>query len=351
MAEKLWQKPLGKRSWRLPLEMAERETSRDIDEKAADWVARLDRGQLSGEEAEALEAWLRGDPRRRGALLRADALSMLSESAQALGPDFDPQRFADFATPARTPVSRRRVLTWAGAGGLVAASVVALGISLPASGAIATGLGEVRLVTLDDGSTVMLNTQTRVRVRYGSGERRIELLEGEAFFTIVRDRRPFLVEVGDARLRADQATFRVRKLGEAPVDILVDRGGVVLGRAGAQASMVLQANTRLVLQPQGNGGALSPQPITPDLLSRELAWRDGKIAFEGDRLDQAAAAFARYSNTRIEIRDPELAGEPVTGLFSASDPAGFGRAVAGIFGARIEQRDNIVILRRGSEPQ
>jgi len=327
--------------------MAERETSRDIDEKAADWVARLDRGRLSGEESEAFETWLRGDPRRRGALLRANAVSMLSESAQALGPDFDPQRFADFATPARPRVSRRKVLAWAGTGGLVAASIVALGISLPASGAIATGLGEVRLLTLDDGSTVMLNTQTRVRVRYDSGERRIELLEGEAYFTIVRDHRPFLVDIGEARLHATQATFRVRKLGEAPVDILVDRGGVLFGAAGTQAPMVLQANTRLVVPPRG---ALSPQPVTPDLFARELAWRDGKIAFEGDRLDQAAAQFARYSNTRIEIRDPELANEPVTGLFSASDPAGFGRAVAGIFGARVEQRDNVVILSRGSEP-
>jgi transmembrane sensor len=331
--------------------MAERETSRHIDEKAADWIARLDRGPLSGGESEAFEAWLRGDPRRRGAMLRAQSLSMLSESAQALGPDFDPQQFADSVTPVRSPVSRRKVLAWAGTGGLVAASIVGLGISLPASGAIATGLGEVRLVTLDDGSTVMLNTQTRVRVRYDSGERRIELLEGEAYFTIVRDRRPFLIDVGAARLRGAQATFRIRKLGEAPVDILVDRGGVVLGAAGTQAPTVLPANTRLVLPPGGNGGVLSPQPVTPDLLSRELAWRDGKIAFEGDRLDQAAAAFARYSNTRIEIRDPELAGEPVTGLFSVSDPAGFGRAVAGIFGARIEQRDNVVILSRGAEPR
>jgi transmembrane sensor len=330
--------------------MAERETSRHIDEKAADWIARLDRGRLSGEESEALEAWLRGDPRRRGALLRADALSMLSESAQALGPDFDPQQFAGPAARTRAAVSRRKVLAWAGAGGLAAASIVALGISLPAAGAIATKLGEVRLVTLDDGSTVMLNTQTRARVRYDSGARRIELLDGEAYFTIVRDGRPFLIDVGETRLRAAQATLRVRKLGEAPIDILVDRGEVVLGAVGTLASLVLQANTRLVL-PRGNGSVPSRQPVTPDLLARELAWRDGKIAFEGDRLDQAAAEFARYSNTRIEIRDPELAGEPVTGLFSASDPAGFGRAVAGIFDARVEQRDNAVILSRGPEPR
>ena len=61
-----------------------RETSRSIDEKAADWIARLDRGPLTESEADALEAWLGGDARRRGALLRAASLSTLSESAQAV---------------------------------------------------------------------------------------------------------------------------------------------------------------------------------------------------------------------------------------------------------------------------
>lgn len=62
----------------------ERETSRSIDEKAADWIARLDRGPLSEEDKQALEAWLHGDPRRCGALLRASSLALLSESARTL---------------------------------------------------------------------------------------------------------------------------------------------------------------------------------------------------------------------------------------------------------------------------
>ncbi len=73
--------------------MAERETSRDIDQAASEWTARLDRGPLTPEQDEAFQAWLQGDPRSKGALLRAQALSMRSESAQALGPDFDPAAF------------------------------------------------------------------------------------------------------------------------------------------------------------------------------------------------------------------------------------------------------------------
>lgn len=335
--------------------MAERETSRHIDENAADWIARLDRGPLSEDESRSLEAWLRGDPRRRGALLRADALSMLSESARALGPQFEPRQFVTTEAPAPPIVSRRKLLAWAGAGGAVAASIIALGISAPAAAAITTGLGEMRLVTLDDGSSVMLNSQTSVKVRYSDSQRRVELLYGEAYFTIVRDaRRPFLVDVTGARLHATRATFRVRKLDGKPVDILVDQGGIALGATGTPDPVVMHANTRLLLPPfparvVGAGAAPMPQMISPDLVSRELNWRQGKIAFEGERLDQAAAEFQRYSKTRIEIRDPALAREPVTGLFSASDPMGFSRAVAGIFDAQIEQRGDVVILSRRTD--
>jgi len=329
--------------------MAERETSRFIDETAADWIARLDRG-LSEEETQALATWLSGDARRRGALLRAGAVSMLSESAQALGPQFDPARFAA-PRPRRSPaVSRRRLLAWTGAGGALAASAAVLGVAVPAAGAITTGLGEVRLVTLEDGSTVMLNTQSSVRVRYNDSVRRVELRYGEAYFTIVRDaRRPFFVDVTGTPLRATRGAFRVRKLDGKPLDVLVDQGDVALGRS---SPVVVKANTRLILAAGAGGGAAAPrlQAISPDLVTRELAWREGKIAFEGERLDQAAAEFARYSKTRIEIRDPALASEPVTGLFSASDPLGFSRAIAEVFGAQVEQRRDAVVLSRPERP-
>lgn len=329
-----------------------RETSRDIDDQAAAWVAKSDRGPLSDDEAAALDAWLDGDPRRRGAMLRAGAISLLSESARALGPQFDPQHFAP-DEPRRTPrISRRRLLGWAGAGCAITAAGATLGIVLPAAGAIRTDLGEVRLVTLDDGSTVMLNTNTSVRVRYSNRERRIELLEGEAFFTAIREARPFVVDTRDNRLSTFFAAFRIRALDAAPVDILVDRGGLALRAPGSAAPVTMGTGTRLTLPAGGARSAVpAPRAVNPDLLSRELAWREGKIAFEGERLDQAAAAFARYSNNRIEIADPALAREPVTGLFAASDPAGFSRAIATIFGARVERRGNVILLYRGAAPQ
>lgn len=329
--------------------MTGRETSRFIDETAADWTARLDRGPLSEEETVALETWLDGDSRRRGALLRAGAVARLSESAQALGPQFDPVQFAGPQTSRPPMVSRRGLLAWAGAGGAAAASFAVLGINAAAAGAITTGLGEVRLVTLDDGSTIILNTESSVKVHYSERMRRVEVLYGEAYFTIVRDAlRPFVVDGAGPSLMATRAAFRVRKLSGRPVDVLVDQGGVSVG--AADNPVLMQARTRITIPVFAIGAAApKPQMISTDLVSRELAWREGKIAFEGERLEQAAAEFARYSKTRIEIRDPALGREPVTGLFSSSDPVGFSRAIAEVFGARLEQRHDVIVLSRGPQ--
>jgi transmembrane sensor len=325
--------------------MAQRESSRDIDQAASEWTARLDRGPLTAQDEAAFQAWLAGDARRKGAMLRAQALSMMSESARALGDGFDP---ADFSEPGGARFSRRQALTWGG-GAAAAASLAALAIGLPAAAGavISTERGEIRLAPLKDGSTVLLNTETRIRVRYETGRRVVALLSGEAYFSVARDdRRPFVVEVNGRRLSTAQANFRVRNLKREPVDVLVNQGLVDIAPAAASARAVrLASNTRMELSTRPV--AERPQAMAPEAVTRELAWREGKLAFEGETLGQAAATFARYSDTRIQIGDPALAREPVTGLFAANDPAGFSRAVARVFDAKVDQQgDTLVISRR-----
>jgi transmembrane sensor len=330
--------------------MAEQDTSRDIDQAASDWTARLDRGPLSPEGEKAFQAWLSGDPRSKGALLRARALSMMSESAQALGSGFDPIAFEEPKRSLLAGVSRRQALTWTG-GAAAAASLVALGVGVPAAGAVvSTERGEIRLAPLEDGSTVLLNTETRIRVRYSKGERLVTLLKGEAYFSVARDEeRPFIVEVDGRRLSTVQAGFRVRKLDKDPVDVLVNQGRVDVAAArpsGATGALALMDNMRLILSDPAGAAVEHPQAITPETVTRELAWREGKLAFEGETLKQAADTFARYSGTRIQIRDAGLAREPVTGLFAANDPVGFSRAIARVFDAKLEQDGGDVVLTR-----
>lgn len=325
-----------------------RETAQEIDLAAADWAARVDRG-LSADEEQALDAWLADDPRRVGAYGRMRAVALHSERARALGPGFDAANFVDPA-PAPVTLSRRRMLLGGGAiaAGIGGAVALALGLNLRGV-RYNTRLGEVKVTPLADGSVMTLNTASRVSVSFSDRERRIHLLEGEALFDVAKDpSRPFIVDAGDARVRAVGTSFTVRRLADAPVQVLVREGVVEVDRdapaAGARP-VRLVANTRAVVSASPTV-AVSAVAIAPTDIGRELAWREGRIAFEGETLSQAAEQFARYSDTRIVIDDPAIAREEITGLFQANDPVGFAQAVATSFNLRAEVGAGEVRLRR-----
>src|SRR3546814_1232483 len=129
----------------------------------------------------------------------------------------------------------RKALAWTGAVA-VASSLAVFGFSASAYGTVyGTGRGEIRLVPLHDGSTMFLNTSSKVRVNYGQRERLVTLEEGEAYFSVAQDtKRPFVVAAGEHRLRTSHGSFRVLKLAEKPVDILVQQGRVVVAARSGQ---------------------------------------------------------------------------------------------------------------------
>ncbi|PZQ46127.1 MAG: anti-sigma factor [Phenylobacterium zucineum] len=310
--------------------MADRQTSQSIDDDAATWVARRDRAPLTPAEQAAFDAWLAGDERRPGALLRLQAIDLASRAAG--------DERGELLAP---PISRRRVLLWGGAS--AAAGVAGLAVALHAPRAQATQRGEIRLIPLQDGSTMTLNTDSAARVRYRDDRRLIELIRGEAFFSVARDAlRPFEVEVAGHRLSIDSGAFRVSRLNAAPVQVTVQQGQVDLAD-GLRDRVRLTANSRLELV---DGRPPAVLRISAREVERDLAWREGKIAFRGDSLADAARAFARYGDPRVIVADPALAREPITGLFAANDPAGFSRTVAFALDATVTRRGDEIVLSR-----
>jgi transmembrane sensor len=328
----------------------ERETSQDIDRIAAEWVARMDRAPLSAGEAWELKQWLAGDRRRRGAFTRARAVWMRSESARALGPQYDPEDFRP-AVVATLPGPhagrrRRRLMEWGGAMAASLVLVVMLMATLQMPTAYATAKGEMRTVPLGDGATVTLNTDTRIKVYDDEGRRRIRVLRGEVLIEGAGTAASTLVEVDGKHLEATAAaTFVVRKLEGRPAQVLVQEGRVVLAGAMQSSRTPLTPNTGLSL-PQGKGGQWNPTPLSSGQMGRELAWREGKIALQGETLAEAAAVYARYSDTPIVIADEDLARMQVTGLFAVNNPLGFSRAVAEVFGAEVRQEGGRIIVAR-----
>jgi transmembrane sensor len=322
--------------------MPVREASTVIDAQAARWAARVDGAPLSAEEDAALDAWLAGDVRRVGAYAKARAVFAHVQRSKALGPNYEAGEFASAAQAPRG-VSRRALWTGAAAAGVAGLSVT-LGLQARA-GVVRTKVGEVRLVPLPDGSSMTLNTASRARVSFSKAERRVHLLEGEAIFDVAKDpSRAFYVEAADTEVRAIGTSFVVCRLAAQPVQVLVRQGVVEVKRDAATAPPVrVTANSRAVSM---QGGAIDAAAITPAEFSREIAWREGLLAFEDMPLEEAIAEYARYSDTRIVIVDPALRRETVTGLFMANNPAGFAQAVAGALDLKTEVSGREVRLYR-----
>jgi transmembrane sensor len=231
-----------------------RETSQEIDSRAAEWAARIDRGALSSEEDRQLEQWLAGDQRRRGAFMRIRAVALHSERARALGSGYDPDAFLDRPLAGAAAITRRRML-WLGGSAVAAAMIGAVGLRLTGATRYGTRLGEVRVVTLKDGSVITLNTSSSIRVDMGSARRLVALEAGEALFDVASDpARPFIVEAGDAAVRAVGTSFAVRRFGSAPVEVVV-REGLVEVTAPSNARPIRMGANRPVISSRATAGS------------------------------------------------------------------------------------------------
>ena len=323
----------------------------DIDAQAARWVVRLDGHTPSANEQRLLEEWLDQDMRHVGAYARARAIYLQFDQLRA---PTDPTLTQDTQdTPLRSPkLTRRKMLLWATGGGL-AAALGGVALLWPRSvQEYSTRIGEMRREPLPDGSTITLNTGTRLAVAYTERLREIKLLHGEVLVEATSDPEDRLFELNavDTQITTAAAAFAVRVLSHDGVQIMVQNGQVQVMEPSIPARpLILPANT-LALPRHATGGdrstsALITERIDPAEVDRRLAWQRGQLAFEDVTLEYALQEFARYGDVRVVIDDPSIGSLKVVGLYSAADPIGFARTVAVSLGLRLEVRGGIAHLK------
>jgi transmembrane sensor len=310
-------------------EVVKLRTRVEIDEEAATWAWRMDSEDVTPAEKQAYEEWLRQDPRNSRA---AREMSQVWQALDDLADDKHEENLAAFASQAsaaNTSATRRR--SWIMAAAAVLAAIAVAGTWLRHSSepeVLATAVGQQRSVTLADGSIVSLNTNTIVEADLQRRARQIFLRKGEAHFQVAHDSgRPFFVHAGDAVVRAVGTEFEVRVLADQHVDIVVNEGRVevrpeiaaTVNRSNADgarsAVRAISAGQRLSTASRD----LTVTPISEQQLSSELAWREGAIVFDGQRLADAVAEIERYTDARITISDAATADLRVGGRFRTGD--------------------------------
>jgi transmembrane sensor len=206
----------------------------------------------------------------------------------------------------------------------------------------ATSLGEIRTIPLPDGSEVQLNTQSTVRVVFDDTRREIQLLKGEALFTVARDSaRPFSVHAGDVVIQALSTQFNVyRHLEITTVSVL--EGRVAVADKTVTQMQVVEAGKAVEVTPKGHVG-----PLKKVDEAKVIAWRDKRLVFHTDRLEDIVNEFNRYNESlRFQIEDPTVAEKRFTGVFDAAAPESFVRILDESSDLVVERDGSRVLIRR-----
>lgn len=310
------------------------------EREAADWFARLNTLSITSRALEDFQAWRRA-PGNDAAYERMEALWEVGGRLQG---DPDIARGVAQALNRRSWLSRLAGL-WRDAPGLrraatalAAGAVLILTFTVLQGEQYATGVGEQRLVSLDDGTRLRLDTDTRVKVMFGEDGRDVRLIKGQAFFDVAHDAaRPFVVHADDAQVRALGTRFDVRLAGAA-VKVTLVEGSVEVTDGKASKAWRLAAGETLAT------GEAKPQPRRIDVAAA-TSWTSGRLIFRETPLAQAVAEVNRYSRQKVVIDVARLQAVPVSGVFEVGDTPAFVAAVSDLFELEPEDANGEVRLR------
>jgi len=209
----------------------------------------------------------------------------------------------------------------------------------------ATGIGEHRIVSLEDGSRITMDSSTTVRtLSFSKRSRAFSLLKGRARFDVAHDLfRPFTVAAGGQTVIAVGTAFSVERLS-AKTLVTLDEGLVVvrspaLSNKQAERSVWLSPGQELVATQSGRVAVSSVDLKASD------AWRHGQIVFADERLDETVEQVNRYLTTPLEV-DPAVANMRVSGVFNVRDLDNLVDSLTSYFPLESKVQNGRVVLER-----
>jgi transmembrane sensor len=345
-----------------------------ITQVAADWYAAHRVGRLSEADRAAFLAWLKASPihieeylgvaaleRTLAAAVDDPSMSMDAwvEVARADPTDnvvdidgpFSPHKPTRGPRgpyePARVRPARRFWLSIAAAACVSVAGICVLWIERGGDGidgvkTYRTAHGQQGAWALPDGSTLHVNTDTAVTVRFSAAERMVEVDHGQVAVDVAHDdRRTFRVHAGSTDAVAVGTEFDVyRRPDSTQITVMSGQVAVSVGRfvphqttparlpGGLRVGAGQQVSVRSGVLPA------APQPTD----AREtMAWLERKIVFDQRPLGAVADEFNRYNDIPFTIDDTALRSLTISGAFNAADTESFAAFLESLDGVRVQR--------------
>lgn len=214
-------------------------------------------------------------------------------------------------------------------------------------------LGKTETIALSDGSKILLDADSQVRVKLTGGERRVWLDRGRAQFEVSHDaRRPFSVVADGHAVVALGTRFTVDKVGRSLTVDLVEgrlvgfdteagyRSAANHKRLADAANYTFVAGHRLQWSGNGNGATLAS--ISAD---DAMAWTTGRLVFVDAPLRDAIETVNRYTAKPLEVDDGVRGDLRVSGIYRAGDVNAFLLGVSTTTHLKAKRQNGVWILQ------
>lgn len=198
---------------------------------------------------------------------------------------------------------------------------------------------------LADGSTLDLSARSRVSVDFSDHERRIRLYDGEAQFTVAKDKqRPFVVESRQASMEALGTVFNVDQR-EGITELTVLEGRVAV-RPLKQPDRELQitAGERLRISANALG------TVQKFDLDTYKSWLQGLAQVEDMRLEELLLELNRYAAKPLVAGDHKTRNLRVSGTFDLNNIKTNLQILAALHGLEVSESDKEIVLRTNRNP-
>lgn len=316
--------------------------SDEIEQEAARWVAREDRG-LSPEEREQLSKWLSATPHRVAFLRLKTTWEKSARLAALRGVAGLRRRWLSMPSPALAVAASVAILLLIGAAVLAAKFYNSKNATVQEV-LYATQAGERPTIHLVDGTEIQLDANSRLRATISAENRSVTLEKGEAYFEVVHDTdRPFVVVAGKHRISDLGTKFSVQRDGD-DIRVVVTEGRVRVDNVDTltSASPVFVDHGDIAV---AKADETLLTPTSPQDLSDDLGWRDGRLIFNQKTLAEAAKEFNRY-NSRQLVVSGDARDIKIGGSFRADNMAVFVDLISNSLGLRAENRGNTIVLSK-----
>jgi transmembrane sensor len=301
-----------------------------VKAESAAWLARLRADDRSPEDERAFHDWLGADPSHAVAF---EAVSATWEASSRLARDL---RGRDHGRT-RPAHSRREMLAGVGA---LALGLGTFSILRSAQAHVfQTDIGEQKHVVLDDGSQVLLDTDTRIKVSFSKSLRAAELLYGRANFRVAADTaRPFVVCAADRKIVTAASNLDVREDHGAMSVVLIEGSATLEPVIPGGRAEILHSGQQILADKKHTHRLAAPN------IASLVAWQTGHAIFENERLADAVHEMNRYSTDTLQIESAGIAGMRVSGVYFVGDNVAFANAISKLLPVKIRRDGNHVYL-------